>query len=291
LIDQLPKRYTVKTLPDFLTINPGESRHVIAEILNGHEYPIQKAKSEELLAALELDIGTLAKWYGGRQQLDDVALRECMDILFKNYQHFGPLEIRQAFQLFSIGELGELKAGEAFYGQFGPRQLGAILSAYDRYRTKLLERLRKDKVRADYEARLKEKEQRAREAVQNRKKEFAQRLGDDIIKFAHSKSDWTAIPFYWTDPLYRWGLLNVNDDESEQIRTMALDHLEREIKLSMASNTGNQSTIKEALNKWAESLAYRRRYDLHVDRLAIFIKVILPLRFAFWLTKCFDHEL
>lgn len=80
-------------------------------------------------------IRQFAESYGGRKKIDDEVLSECIDLIVENFGQIGVMEIRTAYQLWSMRVIN---GAEMWGGEFNALQLGRVLSDYVRYRQKVV---------------------------------------------------------------------------------------------------------------------------------------------------------
>jgi len=89
--------------------------------------------------------------FSGARDVPDDMLDEAAEFVSTRFGQLAVVEIREAFRLAAAGEIGDVDM-KAYYGQFTIVILGAVLSAYLVYRTRITAGIKRAEAEAEAEA-------------------------------------------------------------------------------------------------------------------------------------------
>jgi hypothetical protein len=146
-------------------------------------------------------IKEVAKSYGSRTVTPENVIVECINIFLDKFSHLGLEEIKEAYRLWSIGQLNIKGSAEMYGGEFNAAQFGKIMAAYVEYRMTILG--------AYLNAREIEKREKEKAEVMERRKERnleTFRYDFDTADF----KDYTEVPGWWFDVARKQGLIKID---------------------------------------------------------------------------------
>jgi hypothetical protein len=108
-------------------------------IITGFYSPIREMTSDDIALKVSAVIALCAKLYCGMKEQGTIVetIQECTRLVYKKFGSMGIHEIREAFLMASANEFENVSM-TAYYGTFTVSMLGDILSAYSKYRNRVI---------------------------------------------------------------------------------------------------------------------------------------------------------
>lgn len=151
---------SVALLPQPSELSPvaarlGCDKRTVAAVHSGLTLSIRReiAQQGEEVATVSLidELTYCATNFSGARDVPDDMLDEAAEFVATRFGQLAVVEIREAFRLAAAGEIGDVDM-KAYYGQFTIVILGAVLSAYVVYRTRITAGIKRAQSEAEAEA-------------------------------------------------------------------------------------------------------------------------------------------
>ena len=151
---------SVALLPQPSELSPvaarlGCDKRTVAAVHSGLTLSIRRqiAQQGEEVATVSLidELTYCATNFSGARDVPDDMLDEAAEFVATRFGQLAVVEIREAFRLAAAGEIGDVDM-KAYYGQFTIVILGAVLSAYVIYRTRITAGIKRAQSEAEAEA-------------------------------------------------------------------------------------------------------------------------------------------
>ncbi len=191
-----------------------------------------------------------AKMYSGMQEdkMLPESIQECVRFIYKNFPMLGVQEIREAFSMAAANYWDGITLS-SFYGQFTIAMLGDILSAYLKFRNKILSdviNLKKMYEDAEFEAaKREEKNRRAIESV-------LQDLEDKLISMQSGEEiewdGWEDVPVFYAEIACANGWIEDDREFKGQIWEQAKQLAKKEL-IEQSRNYSNMTEARAAKRK------------------------------------------
>ena len=253
-----------------------------AEIIaRGYSYPIRSMNEEQAESNIEAILKLCGVSYLGIKQdtNNGIAIGESIGFVLSKFPMLGIEEIREAFELASIGyfEGVELKA---YFGAFTISLLGAVLSAYLKYRNGIVAEMLNASEMAEKEAKkaieAEEKNKAARAYAIQVINEALEMAKDGFQKWESAKE----IPSNYSDIALKNGLINPSKEQKLQIWIDAQAEAKKEF-IDIAMNPNDIKSSREAkmilakLNKGEQDIKFKDAAVRIYSRLILweFVKV------------------
>jgi hypothetical protein len=195
----------------------------VLPVVSGYHNKVRDLSEVEQNAYASLAVTYVSKSYGARVTVSKEVLNECIQIFLDNFNQLGVEEIKEAYRLWSIGQLNIKGSAEMYGGEFNAAQFGKIMAAYVEYRMTILG--------AYLNAREIEKREKEKAEVMERRKERnleTFRYDFDTADF----KDYTEVPGWWFDVARKQGLIKIEKEAAleifEKAQTIAAIQLEKE---------------------------------------------------------------
>lgn len=209
----------------------GISRSMAQAAIDGYSNQFRHMARDASRALISLTVSDVVKMYGARKEIESFGkefaerfFAECQVAILKNFGHFGPKDIREAYRLWGSGQLNIGGAGEMWAGEFSVRQLLAVLGAYNAKRQKAVG------IYLKHIAEQKEKAEQAEKADRLRQN-FEQRF---LSRIEAAKQDphftWQDVPAYWYNAAMDRGMIEFKEGEASAIFKQALELAKKEIQ-------------------------------------------------------------
>lgn len=146
-------------------------------------------------------IPVLAEQYGGRKDISEEVLSECIAVVFEKFNGLGINEIRRAYRMWACGELDLGGGVEMWGGVFNVKNFTGILTAYKNHRGKVAIQIQQ----------LLEEQARQNE-IERKQKEFDEKFIHLVADF--SGESWRDVPTNWYEAAIRLGLIDSPTNET-----------------------------------------------------------------------------
>jgi len=235
---------------------PAEVETAIA----GHYEQVRHLPADVRNGALLAELTALAKQYGNRQEIEADTIAEAVRFVVASFPWLGVREIRTAFRWHASGKTAT-SAGEMYGGVFTVRALGAILTAYNDKRKKIV---------AAYIEKKSAEEMARKEAVRREqmRRNFETNLQASIDRAREQKMEWQDIPADWHDWMKERGVLTYSDEEKSKAWKEAKMHALRE----QAEDKNDPNPFKAVA---AKNKDYTARRIVIAKKLLVHKKIIL----------------
>jgi hypothetical protein len=160
-------------------------------------------------AELLIELPKIAKEYGARQEIQTNIIHECIRLILKRFQDLAIAEIREAYQLHTIGAL-KVKGAEMYFGEFNVMNLGKILAAYKVHRKPILAKVLGTKTEMEGFADRSQKTQKAKEQFEIQFPKTIMAARETITKFSE------VVP-WWYDSAIKRGYFTITNEEKREI--------------------------------------------------------------------------
>ena len=191
-------------------------------VIAGYDQQIRKSDVLNAKGAILMELPQIVKEYGGRENIPDSILKECVLLILKKFSMIAVFEIREAYRLWSIGEIA-VKGGEMYGGQFNAGQLGKVLGAYCQNRKKVL---------GTY---LREKEEMINAAKEQSNADFLRMKFEaefpGMIQQAREENiNWRKVPAYWYQAALDRDMISFEQGEAQLIYQEAMQIAKLELE-------------------------------------------------------------
>lgn len=189
-----PQKYTTELLTK-VTGDTGVPHAMTKDVAIGLEEPLRTMIEQKAVVELIKLIPVLAEQYGGRKDISEEVLTECVAVVFEKFAGLGINEIRRAYRMWACGELDLDNSVEMWGGVFNVKNFTGILNAYKQHRGRVAIKLMQ----------LREEQERQND-IERKQKEFDSR-------FTHMVADWDGhswedVPSNWYEAAIRLGLID-----------------------------------------------------------------------------------
>lgn len=229
------------------------------EAVEGFNVRINDMETESYVAAMGIEISLIAKEYGGREMLTSQMIKESVDFIEEMFGHFGLHEVRTAYKLWAAGRL---KADEMWGGVFNVKQLGSVLSGYEKVRKQIINAYRDEK-----------DNQKLIEPT-SREQLSAQEVEDLLTHYREKAKSWSEAPYFlwrasWIVCGYR-----LTDEQKDWIERKATAEVERWANVAKMNVTGSQYSAKSK-REAIESRVLDRRAII-AGQVALYYCILFP---------------
>jgi hypothetical protein len=202
-------------------------------------------------------IKEVAKSYGSRTVTPENVIVECINIFLDKFSHLGLEEIKEAYRLWSIGQLNIKGSAEMYGGEFNAAQFGKIMAAYVEYRMTILG--------AYLNAREIEKREKEKAEVMERRKERnleTFRYDFDTADF----KDYTEVPGWWFDVARKQGLIKIDKKTALEI----FEKAQRIAAIQLEKENGEETNIFKKVMGEALEQKKQARAKVIAGQIAVF---------------------
>ena len=209
--------------------------------VRGYLNPIRSQNKEQVEQELRKAIFLIAIKYG-QKEIPKILVSALISDTFENWSKFGVEEILQAFNLWSLGKLGEYK----MYG-LNCESWNTILSMYDNWRRKELKDFKEIESAKRRKKEMEEKEKHAR-------KEFENMPDKEIIQAVKKSRTFRDVPIWaarlaWKRKLYRVTDLMLDEYATRSEQFVKLDY---ESRLKKAKTRRERRDIENVFDLQSE---------------------------------------
>ena len=244
-------------------------------IINGYHAPVREMTKEDIAQKVSAMIALCAKLYCGMK--DGIGtipetIQECTRLVYKKFNSMGIHEIREAFLMASANEFEGVTL-TAYYGTFTVAMLGDILSAYSKYRNKIISKFLY--LKQNHEKQIVIEQQREQKNKEAREKIKIDIEAEIIAVQTGSKQlweNWNDVPAYYSKIAIDNNFIEISDEfkakvwaKSKQIATSELIETSQDL-----SNFIEAKVAKNALMNLIESQTYKDSSVRIYSKLIIF---------------------
>lgn len=226
---------------------------------------IRNIETDKAYGIIGAAINQVAVSYGTRQEPEAQTLDECIRLVGAKFSHLSPLEIREAYRMWVAEELN-IDGGKAemWGGHINARNLGAVLSAYNKWRKRDMAKY----LNAVEEARQREeREAKERDAREN----FEAQLFEELEVAVKEMNDWRDVKPYWFRSLWKRSLIKMSTEQIEGIKQEAA-------RLAKEEKEAREREAKES-GRLFEHIAEPEGIEVAIRRrLAVWRYYIIPAR-------------
>jgi hypothetical protein len=219
-------------------------------IVAGHENQIRNMDKTDVVNSVSAMVVICAKMYTGMQEdkMMTESIQECVRFIYKNFPMIGVQEIREAFSMAAANHWDGITLS-SFYGQFTIGMLGDILSAYLKFRNKILSDVITLKEIKDMEienaAKREEKNKNAIESV-------LQDLEDKLISMQSGEQieweSWQDVPAFYAEIACTNGFIEDDKAFKAQIWEQSKQIAKHEL-IATAQDYSNLTAARQAKRK------------------------------------------
>ena len=197
------------TLAAAVAERSGASLPTVQEAIAGHCQQIRQMPEMDAIGRLILEIPLIAEEYGGRAEIPENVLSECIRIVRKKFPQLGINELREAYRSWAASEI-EVEGGEMYGGRFNAAQLGKVLAAYEKSRRQVV---------AAYIRERDELQSRQTEAERTRRMQesFERHFPALVERVRSTAKSWQDVPEYLFHALRKRGYLKLPQSEADAI--------------------------------------------------------------------------
>ncbi|MEM9922100.1 MAG: hypothetical protein AAF990_28610 [Bacteroidota bacterium] len=177
-------------------------------VIDARPHPISAMDYEKAMRVLMLEIPSIAKEYGAREEIPPRIQAECVRLVIEKFPKMAVAEIREAFRQWSVGEIKAYNA-EFYKGQLSAGQLGRILAAYWKRRTQ---------VESQYLEEVATQERKDRMAIEAASARDQFEL-DFIQKLQNPDAfeSWLNVPFWYYNFILNRGYMELSKEEVQEV--------------------------------------------------------------------------
>ena len=214
-------------------------------VAKGYYNPIRKTQREYARKALLVLLPKLSDLFGGRHQIKEEVLAACVEIVLRNFSHLGLEELSVAYELHHRDKL-DARDAEMYGGIFNAANMTKILTAYTKYRQKLIAHyLRLTEVAATEKA--------EKERQDQKRQQFLAGIPAEIEAKRPRIQSWKDIPVYWFEACIELKIFKrpVDSEPIRQLQKKAKIAAELELrKIEECGNSDRPKINEVPLKPW-----------------------------------------